>query len=80
MDNDIILRQFQEIEQKVERLIEIRKSLETKNSELQNKMESLEQELQIKVEAENRFIEERAMVRSKIDGLLGRLEDISEDS
>ena len=78
MDNETILRQFEEIEQKVEKLVDVRKSLETTNSELKSKIEKLEGELQGKVEAENRYAEERVLIRSKVDHLLSRLEDISE--
>ncbi len=77
MDNESILRQFEEIEKKVESLIEVNKSLEATNLELRNKIKRLEEELQGKVEAENNYAEERALIRSKIDSLLVRLEDIA---
>ena len=76
MDNELILRQFEEIEKKVESLIEVNKSLEATNLELGNKIKRLEEELQGKVEAENNYVEERALIRSRIDSLLVRLEDI----
>ncbi len=78
MDNEFILKQFDEIEKKVENLINVYKSFETTNLELKNKVERLEEELQGKVEAENNYAQERALIRSKIDGLLGRLEDMTE--
>ena len=78
MDKELILRQFDEIEQKVERLIGICKSHEETISELRNRIKGLEEELQTKTEAELHFTEERALIRSKIDTILGRLEDISE--
>jgi hypothetical protein len=78
LDNEKILRQFDEIEQKVEKLIDVFKSLEATNLELNNKVEKLEQELQEKLETENNYQEERALIRSKIDSLLVRLEDITE--
>ena len=78
MDNEFILRQFDEIEQKVERLIGICKSHEATNLELRNKIKGLEEELQAKVEAEKSYTEERAIIRSKIDTILDRLEDMSE--
>ena len=78
MDNEIILRQFEEIEQKVGKLIAVCKSLEATNLELRNKMKMLEEELQGKVEVENNYQEEKALIRSKIDGLLAKLEDITE--
>ncbi|MBT8356788.1 MAG: hypothetical protein HKO79_01535 [Desulfobacterales bacterium] len=77
MDNKDVIRQFEEIELKVERVIEACKSHETTNLELINKIEGLEEELQKKTEAENKFLEERALIRSKIDSLLVRLEDIT---
>lgn len=78
MNNEKILRQFDEIEQKVEKLIDVCKSLEATNLELNNKIEKLDQELQDKLETENNYQEERALIRSKIDSLLVRLEDITE--
>jgi uncharacterized coiled-coil DUF342 family protein len=78
LDNEFILKQFEEIEKKVENLINVCKSLKTTNLELRNKVERLEEELQGKVETENNYAQERALIRSKIDGLLGRLEDMTE--
>lgn len=78
MDNDIILRQFEEIEEKVERLIGVCKSLEATKSELMNKIERLEQELQSKTQEGSRYAEEKTLISSKINSLLVRLEDIAE--
>jgi len=78
LDNELILLQFEEIEQKVEELINRCKSLKTTNTDLNNRIEHLEKELQEKVDIENNYIEERDLVRSKIDGLLNRLEEKEE--
>jgi len=78
LGHEKILRQFDEIEQKVGKLIDVCKLLEATNLELKAKVEKLEEELQGKVEAEDNYQEERALIRSKIDGLLVRLEDITE--
>ena len=78
MDNDFVLKQFGEIEQKVEKLIENCKTQAEANSELKYKLKSLEEEIQGKVEAEQNYAEEKALIRSKIDGLLARLDDISD--
>ena len=77
MDNVFILKQFEEIEQRVERLIETCNALETTNLELKNKIKSLEEEIQGKVEAERSYAEEKALIRSKIDGLLVKLDEVS---
>jgi peptidoglycan hydrolase CwlO-like protein len=78
LDNEIILRQFEEIEKKVEKLIDVYKSLEATNLELRNKNKRLEEELQGKVDAESKHTQEKDLIRSKIDSLLVRLEDITE--
>lgn len=78
MNDEFVFRQFEEIEQKVERLIEIFKAHETANLELKSKIKSLEEEIQGKVEAERSYAEEKALIRSKIDGLLARINEISE--
>ncbi|MFC1859913.1 hypothetical protein ACFL9U_18065 [Thermodesulfobacteriota bacterium] len=78
MDNKIILQQVEEIEQRVERLIGLCKSLETTNSELRGKVEELEKELQVKINEEDRYAEEKGLIRSKVDSLLAKLEDVAE--
>jgi peptidoglycan hydrolase CwlO-like protein len=78
VDNDLILKQFGEIEHKVQNLIENCKAQAATNSELKNKLNSLEEEIQGKVEAENNYAEEKALIRSKIDGLLARFDDIAD--
>jgi protein-arginine kinase activator protein McsA len=78
LDHEKVLKQFDEIEQKVEKLIDVCKSLEATNLEFKTKIERLEEELQGKVEAENDYQEERALIRSKVDSLLARLEDLTE--
>jgi cell division septum initiation protein DivIVA len=79
LDNEFILKQFDEIEQKVERLIEICNALEATNLEQKNKIKSLEEEIQGKVEAERSYAGEKALIRSKIDGLLAKLDEVSKE-
>ena len=78
MDNEFIVGQFEEIEKKVEKLIDVLKSYETTNLELGNKIKRLEEELQGRNEVESNYSQERALIRSKIDSLLVRLEDVTE--
>lgn len=75
MDNAIISNQFNDIEKKVARLIEICKRQEAANLELKNKIKSLEEELLGKIEAEKSHAQEKALIRSKIDSLLVRIEE-----
>ena len=79
MENEMLLmQQFEEIEQKVERLIAICGSLESKNVQLGNTVSSLEEELRLKTDALESISEERTMIRSKVDTLLVMLENIAE--
>jgi cell division protein ZapB len=80
LDNELILQQFDKIEEKVEGLVEVCKTLESTNLELRDKIERLEEELKDKVETENRYVEEKSLIRSKIDMLLVRLDNITEVS
>ena len=78
MDNAVILQQFEEIENKIEELIHACKAHEATIFELKEKNERLDHELQVKIEAENIYTEEKDLVRSKIDGLLDKLDKITE--
>ena len=79
MENEVLLmQQFEEIVKKVERLIAICSSLEARNVQLNNTIISLETELHAKSEALVKFSDERNMIRSKIDTLLVKLENIAE--
>ncbi|UCG08591.1 MAG: hypothetical protein JSV83_08065 [Desulfobacterales bacterium] len=78
MDNEFILDQFAAIERKVKQLIVVCKSHEATNLELTNKIKSLEEELQGKIAAEKYFAHEKALIRSKIDNLLVRLDEVAE--
>lgn len=74
MNDELVFRHFEEIERKIESLIEICKAHEATNLELKSKIKSLEEEIQGKVEAERSYAEEKALIRSKIDGLLARID------
>jgi FtsZ-binding cell division protein ZapB len=78
LDSEMILKQFDEIEAKVERLVEVIKSLEAANLELKNKNDSLNEGLQNRINTEKSYNEERDLIRSKIDNLLVKLEGIEE--
>lgn len=78
MEHQELLRQFEAIEGKVQRLIEVCKSLESTNLELSEITERLEKELREKTEAEQSVTEERAQIRSRVESLLGKLADIAQ--
>ena len=78
MDNDTILKQFNEIEDRVESLISRCNTLETTNSELTATVVNLEATLKDKEAVVNQDSEIRTLIRSKIDNLLERLDGITE--
>ena len=78
MDNDTILKQFDEIEKRVERLIGACQTLKAANAELAEKVDGLEAELLEKNQQEGQNTEIKALIRTKIDNLMERLEGVAE--
>ncbi|MDJ0911952.1 MAG: cell division protein ZapB [Desulfobacterales bacterium] len=77
METEHISSQFDLIEEKVEKLIAFCKTLEETNLKLKDQVNQLEKELQAKTDTESTYSEERALIRSKIDNLLTRLDGIA---
>jgi hypothetical protein len=69
--------QFDQIEQKIGNLIKRCSSLESLNQELSDKVKSLEAELKQKIETENKHSEQKALIRSKVDGILAKLNNLN---
>lgn len=78
MDNEAIIKQFGEIENKIDSLVKTNKYLESTNAELKEKIASLEVELRKKTELEDRNSEVKTLIRSKIDSLMEKLDGVSE--
>lgn len=78
MDNGLILRQFDEIEDKLEKVVAACRSYEAVNIELKKRIAELEEELQGKIESEKNYLAEKDFIRLKIDNLLGRLNVITD--
>ncbi len=79
MDGELILRQFEHIESRIEHLVKIGRDKDAVIQQLSARIENLEEELRNKVEAEKRYSEERQAIRSRIDQLLARLKNIIGD-
>ena len=79
LDTELILQQFELIEQKVEQVVQARKLLQKENRDLNNRILQLEDLIQEKAEAQKKHEELMAFVRTKIDSLIGRLEGITEE-
>ncbi len=77
MDNEFLDGKFNDIDEKVDFLIELCQTLQVENTELMSKVKDLEAELDKKSEIEERYAEQQAVIRSKIDGLLSKLNNFS---
>ena len=77
MDDLSLISQFEIIESRLDDLIQLCTDKQNQNKELILRIEKLEEELRAKVEAEQKYAEERALIRSKVDQLLRRLEEIA---
>jgi len=74
--NEEISRQFDVIEDKVEKLVESCRNLEAENREYKNRLVGLEQELRDRREAEKLYLDQKELIRGKIDSLLEKLSSI----
>jgi len=77
VDDRSLIDQFQAIEARLDALIQICKEKDNLNKELSLRIEKLEEELRTKAEAEQRYTQEKALVRSKVDQLLERLDEVA---
>ncbi len=77
MESDALFSQFGEIEAKVEKLLDLCRLQQTSNSELHQRVKQLEEELHLKNESAQRQTEEKALIRSRVDNLLAKLEDLT---
>jgi chromosome segregation ATPase len=68
-----ITRQFDVIEDKIEKLVKSCQNLEAQNKEYKTRIQDLEQELQSKREAEKVYLDQKELIKGKIDSLLGKL-------
>lgn len=79
MDQQTILQQFENLEKKTEQLIEACKRREVQIIELKQANDLLTSQLNEKLAAERQNDELKALVRSKIDSLMGRLSEFAEE-
>lgn len=79
LDIEAIIQQFELIEQKVEHVVQVRKQLQKENEDLNNRIGQLQNQIMEKTEAEKKNEEMTALVREKIDSLIGRLDGTTEE-
>jgi FtsZ-binding cell division protein ZapB len=79
VDRETVINQFSELESKIEHLIGTCKRLEAEKSALKLENQALATQLQEKLEAQKQNDELKDLVRSKIESLMGRLDELSEE-
>ena len=80
MENDFIKNQFEEIEQKVVKLIASCNKYKAMNQDLEKRIQDLKKGSQDKDSAISGYLEERNVIGSKVKSILQKLNDMSEDS
>lgn len=74
MGNDQIHSKFDDIEKKIDTLLERCRSLQIENKDLGMRIKQLESDLEEKIQAEAHVSEQEAIIQSKIEGLLTKLD------
>ena len=77
MGNQGIENKFDDIDLRVDFLIELCQTLQLENKELLAKVKALETEVDDKTETETLYSEQESLIQSKIDGLLTKLDGFS---
>ncbi|OQY50643.1 MAG: DUF904 domain-containing protein [Desulfobacteraceae bacterium 4572_89] len=79
MGNEFIKNTFEDIDIKIDLLLELCQTLQVENAELLSKIKHLEANLNEKKETEKLYSEQETLIKSKIDGLLTKLDSFSND-
>jgi len=77
LGNDVIKNKFDDIDIKVDFLIELCQTLQIENSQLNSQIKELKTDLAKKNETEKLNFEQETLIQSKIDGLLSKLDSFS---
>jgi hypothetical protein len=80
LGNDRIKKKFDDIDGKIDFMIEFCQTLQLENKALLLRVKSLEADLDKKNKTEEHFSEQEALIQSKIDGLLTKLNAFSNNT
>ena len=80
MNIDSIPDQFKVLEEKVEQLVRKCNELQNAKSSLETTVANLQGSLSAKDATEKKYLEEKSLIRSKMDDLVGRLDQILEST
>jgi chromosome segregation ATPase len=74
---DVLFSQIEQVERKIQALIDVCQAQQTAIHESNERIKQLEEDLQAKTDEVKRHSEEKALIRTKIDNLLAKLEDLA---
>jgi chromosome segregation ATPase len=74
---DVLFDQIEQVEKKMQSLIDVCQAQQSAIHELNDKIKQLEEDIQAKNVEVARHSEEKALIRTKIDNLLARLEVVA---
>lgn len=77
MGNEGIKLKFDDIDHRIDSLIELCQSLQAENTALASKIDRLETELEKRTKAQGEYAEQETLIEAKIDGLLSKLDGFS---
>ncbi|MCG8684316.1 MAG: hypothetical protein MI892_05545 [Desulfobacterales bacterium] len=77
LGNEGIKKKFDDIDIRVDFLIELCQSLQEENKSLLTKVDALETELEQKSKNQDVYAEQESLIQAKIDGLLSKLDGFS---
>ena len=77
MGNDLFNKKFDDIDAKIDSLVDRCHALQSENSELKMKVNNLEAELVMTNDTEKQFSEQEVLIQSRVDGLLDKLNQFS---
>jgi len=80
LNGDSIPDQFKMLEEKVEQLVQKCNALQNAKSSLETSLDTLQKALNAKDATEKKYLEEKSLIRSKMDNLVGRLDRILEST
>ncbi|WP_022663559.1 hypothetical protein [Desulfospira joergensenii] len=79
LDNELIKNRFDDIGLKVDAMIDLCQRLQEEKTQMLSRIKELEAELKERQETEIQISEQDALIQSKIDGLLTKLDDFGNE-
>ena len=79
LGNKFIKKKFDDIDERIDFMIEFCQTLQLENKELLLKIKGLEEEIDKKDETGKQFSEQEALIQNKMDGLLKKLNVFSNE-